>query len=38
MPLPGEQVPGHAARQLDERRRPWCPGPRHDSSMRNCVR
>jgi len=38
MPFPGEQVPGHAARQLDERRRPRCPGPRHDSSMRNCVR
>src|SRR2546421_265801 len=36
--LPGEQVPGHAARQLDQRRRPWRRVPRHDSSMRSYVR
>jgi hypothetical protein len=23
MPLPGEQVPSNAARQLDQRQRPW---------------
>jgi hypothetical protein len=38
MPLPGEQVPGHAARQLDQRWRPWRLAPRHEPSMRICVR
>ena len=38
MPLPGEQMPGHAARQLDQRRRPWRLVPRHEPSMRNYVR
>ena len=28
MPLPGEQMPGHAARELDQRRRPWRVVPR----------
>jgi hypothetical protein len=36
--LPGEQVPGHAARQLDQWRRPWRLVPRHEPSMRNYVR
>jgi hypothetical protein len=36
--FPGEQVPDDAAGQLDERWRPWCLAPDHDSSMRNCVR
>jgi hypothetical protein len=32
--FPGEQMPGHAARQLDQRRRPWRLVPRHEPSMR----
>jgi hypothetical protein len=38
VPLPGEQMPGHAARRLDQRRRPWRLVPRHESGMRNYVR
>jgi len=38
MPLPGEQMPGHATRQLDQRRRPWRLVPRHEPSMRSYVR
>jgi hypothetical protein len=38
MPFPGEQVPGHAARQLDQRRCPWRLIPRHEPSVRNYVR
>jgi hypothetical protein len=30
MPLPGKQMPGHAARQLDQRRRPWRLVPCHE--------
>jgi hypothetical protein len=37
MAFPGEQVPDHAARQLDQRRLRRLV-PRHESSMRNCVR
>jgi hypothetical protein len=38
MPFPGEQVPAHAARQLDQRRRLWRLVPRHESSMGSYVR
>jgi hypothetical protein len=38
MPFPGEQMPGHATRQLDQRRRPWRRVPRHKPSMRSYVR
>jgi len=38
MPLPGEQMPGHAPRQLDQWRRPWRRVPRHEPSMRNYIR
>jgi hypothetical protein len=38
MPFPGEQVPGHAACQLDQRRRPWRLVPRYEPSMRRYVR
>jgi DNA-binding transcriptional ArsR family regulator len=38
MAFPREQMPNQAAHQFDERRRPWCLAPDHDSSMRNYVR
>jgi DNA-binding transcriptional ArsR family regulator len=38
MAFPRKQMPNQAARQFDERRRPWCLAPDHDSSMRNYVR
>jgi hypothetical protein len=38
MALPGEQVPGHAACQLDQRRRPWRLVPRPEPNMRKYVR
>jgi hypothetical protein len=38
VPLPRQQMPDHAARQLDERRHPRRLVPCHDPSMRNCVR
>jgi hypothetical protein len=38
MALTGEQVPGQAARQLDQRRRSWRLVTRHEPSMRNYVR
>jgi hypothetical protein len=38
MPFPGEQVPGHAACQLDRRRRPRRLAPRNEPSMRRYVR
>ena len=38
MPFPGEQVPGHAACQLDQRRRPWRLVPCHEPNMRRYVR
>jgi hypothetical protein len=38
VPLPCEQMPDHAASQLDERRCPRRLIPRHEPSMRSCVR
>ena len=35
MSFPGEQMPGHAARQFDQRWRPWRLVPHYEPSMRN---